>query len=249
MDFNDLDLEPFGFEQNNEGELQRTEEWLEARSGNFTGSKTKAFMGCGRSTAKMSWGTVEKLIDFSKTAEKYIYNVGKERLTGIRSQQITSKQMEHGIIHEPLLIEKLIETKIISDFTKSSFDKFKGYNGGASPDGKVVYKGEEMVLEVKCCVSWDGHFIRCYDIVDEKHDDFWQFQSEMLALGLNKLLYVVASPMTIEDYELQVINASPTHQKAILNRITIADAAIAYWDTHNYAEALQLACAEWQEAD
>lgn len=247
MEFDNLDMQPFGVEQTEDGDLQRTKKWLKDRSGNYTGSKMTNLMGCGRSTAKLQWGTVEKLIDFSRIAEKYIYNVGKERLTGLLSQRITSNQMYHGIIHEPLLIEKLLEDGMIEDYKPCQFVKFKDYNGGASPDGTVIYQSEEMGLETKCCVSWDGHFARCYDVIDEKHDDFWQFQAEMWALEVNKLLYVVASPMTIEDYEIKVIVASPIHQKAMLNRILIADAAIEYWDTHNYADSLKLACAKWQE--
>ena len=104
-----------------------------------------------------------------------------------------------------------------------------------------------MALETKCCVSWAGHFKRMYDKVDEKHDDFWQFQAEMVALDVTKLLYVVASPMTVESYDVQVIDASPIHQLAMLQRIEIADKAIGYWGEHHYADALKLACAEWKE--
>lgn len=245
MNFDGFELKPFGLEQNEDGELQRTEDWLELRRGNFTGSKIKELMGCGRSTGKLAWGDPAKLVDFGRVAEKYIYNVGKERLTGLLSQKITSKQMFHGIKNEPLLIEKLLKDGIMEDYEPCSFAKFENHNGGASPDGTVVHKGEKVGLETKCCVSWDGHFARCYDVVDDKHDDFWQFQAEMIGLKVDKLLYVVASPMTIEDYEYHTIEASPIHQKAVLDRIEIADAAIGYWSTHSYSEALTLACAEW----
>lgn len=247
MDLKDFDLEPFGFKQTEDGELQRTEEWLAARSGNFTGSKNKDLMNCGRSTAKMQWGTVEKLVDFGATAEKYVYAVGKERITGHQNQQIKSQQMYHGILNEPLLIQKMLDQGIITEYEPCAFVKFEGHNGGASPDGKVLYNSERMALEVKCCVSWDGHYKRMYNKVDQKHDDFWQCQAEMLALSVSKLLYVVASPMTIEDYDVQVIDASPIHQKAMLQRIEIADTAIGHWGAHHYGDALKLACAEWQE--
>jgi len=248
MQFEGMELEPFGVgQQEPDDELQRTEEWLEARSGNFTGSKMKLLMGCGRSSAKMAWGTTDKLVDFGKTAEKYIYNVGKERITGNRSQHITSQEMNHGKIQEPLLIQKLLDDKIIESYEARAFVKFEDHNGGASPDGSVIYKGEKVGLETKCCVSWDGHYARKYSKVDEKHDDFWQFQSEMLALKVDKLLYVVADPMTIDDYEIDIIVASPIHQKAMLQRIEIADIAIGHWDQHGYAESLTLACAEWQD--
>ena len=246
MEFENFELNPFEFIESKDDGLQRTEAWLEERRGNFTGSKFKELMGCGRSTSKLPWGDAAKLVDFSRVAEKYIYNVGKERITGLLSQRITSKQMFHGEKSEPLLIAKLLEEGIIENYEPCSFAKFDGYSGGASPDGTVIYKGEKMGLETKCCVSWDGHFARMYDVVDQKHDDFWQFQGEMKALGVDKLLYVVASPMTIDQYEIQVIDASPIHQVAMLNRIEIADLAIGYWSTYKYPEALQLACAEWE---
>lgn len=245
MEFNNFDLEPFAFLQSEDDDLQRTEDWLEARRGNFTGSKFKELMGCGRSTGKFPWGDPAKLVDFGRAAEKYIYNVGKERITGLLSQRITSKQMYHGEKSEPLLIDKLLEEGIIENYESCSFVKFDGYNGGASPDGTVIYKGVKMGLETKCCVSWDGHFARMYDVVDQKHDDFWQFQAEMKALRVDKLLYVVASPMTIDQYEIQVIDASEIHQQAMLDRIEIADLAISFWPNHKYPDALKVACAEW----
>ena len=247
MEFDEFNLEPFGPETNKDEDLQRNEVWFKARSGNFTGSKNDLLMGCGRSTAKLPWGDPSKLVDFGATAEKYIYNVGKERLTGNRSQQISSQEMRYGNISEPLLIAKLLEEGIIENYEPCSFAKIEGYSGGASADGTVIYKGEKVGLETKCCVSWDGHYNRKYNVVDEKHTDFWQFQTEMKALGVDKLLYVVADPMTIKDYEIELIQASPIHQKAMLDRIKIADAAIGYWSDYKYPEALKLACAEWQD--
>lgn len=246
MEFGNFELEPFGSSLPEDDKLQRTEAWFKARSGNFTGSKMHLLMGCGRSTGKLPWGDPAKLMDFGATAEKYIYNVGKERLTGNRSQQVSSQEMRYGNISEPLLINKLLEEGIIKNYEPCSFAKIEGYSSGASADGTVVYKDEKVGLETKCCVSWDGHYKRKYNIVDQKHDDFWQFQTEMKALGVDKLLYVVADPMTIEDYEIEIIEASPIHQQAMLDRIQIADLAIGYWSTYKYAEALQVACAEWE---
>tara|TARA_R110002020_G_scaffold119379_4_gene272451 strand:- start:303 stop:1055 length:753 start_codon:yes stop_codon:yes gene_type:complete len=234
------------FDQNTSSDLQRTEKWLEQRKGRFTGSKIKDLMTCGRSTSKMAWGSFEKLIDFSKTAEKYIYQVGKERLTGLRSMNISSKQMQHGTENEPLFIQQLINDGVIVDFNELGFENFGSYkNGGASPDGIAFYKGEKVCLELKCCTSWDGHFKRMYEKVHEKHDDFWQFQSEMLATGTKKCLYAVAAPMQVEQYDIQIVNASEIHQKCILDRCKIADKAISLWSDHTYPEALQIACSEF----
>jgi hypothetical protein len=234
------------FDSTNEDSLQRTEEWLEKRKGRFTGSRIKDLMGCGRSTSKMQWGRVEKTVDFGAGAERYIYNVGKERMTGLRSMSASSKQMQHGTEHEPLLIQQLIDDGVISDFEELGFEHFGDYkNGGASVDGVCTYKGERVSLELKCCVSWDGHYKRMYQQVHEKHDDFWQHQSEMLATGTKKCLYVVAAPMQVEIYDKQIVNASPIHQKCLFDRCKIADRAIELWDVHPYPTALQIACQEF----
>lgn len=228
--------------------LQRTEEWLEKRKGRFTGSKIKDLMSCGRSTSKMPWGSPEKLVDFGAAAERYIYSVGMERRTGQRSMSTSSKQMQHGTNHEPLLIEKLISDGVISNFEELTSENFGEYqNGGASPDGRCVYGGEVVGLELKCCVSWDGHYNRMYEPVHDKHGDFWQFQAEMLAMGVEKLLYVVTHPMTVESYDKQITTASKVHQEAMLHRCKIADLAISMWgDKLTYRQALEVACAEYK---
>jgi len=231
-------------------DLQRTEEWLEKRKGRFTGSKIKDLMSCGRSTSKMPWGRIEKTVDFGSAAEKYIYNVGQERRTGIRSMSASSKAMQHGTDSEPLLIDRLIKDGVIKDFEELGFEHFGEYkNGGASVDGVCTYNGERVTMELKCCTSWDGHFKRMYEAVHEKHDDFWQFQAEMKSVGLKKCLYVVAAPMQVEKYDTQIVKASDIHQKCMLDRCNIADRAIELWDKHSYSEALQIACSEFKSSN
>lgn len=233
----------------NDDSLQRTEEWFEARKGRFTGSRFKDLMGCGRSTSKQPWGSLEKLVDFGASAEKYIYQVGMERRTGQRSQEGSSRQMEWGKENEPKLIEQLVKDGVISDFVELGFEEFPDYeNGGASVDGICIHKGEKVGLELKCCVSWDGHYARMYEKVHEKHNDFWQFQAEMLATGVKKILYVVTLPMTVEKYDAQIIHASEIHQRELLKRCQIADRAIELWDTaEDKKTALQIACASYKE--
>ena len=240
--------------------LQRTEEWLTKRSGCWTGSKNSDLMKTGRSTAKQSWiESKNKVYDFGSPAEKHIYYVGKERLTGNRSMQKSAKQLSYGTDNEPHLIEQLIKDGIITDFEELGFEYFPNYKfGGASVDGicKVganipkmlkVLPGEAVGLEIKCCVSWEGHYKRMYEEIHEKHDDFWQFQSEMLATGMKKLLYVVADPMTTKDYSVRVCEASEIHQQALLKRCKIADKAIENWKKYGYAEALERAISEFKD--
>lgn len=222
--------------------LQRNDEWLKLRGGKYTGSELKKLMGCGRSTAQKPWGAIEKLYDFGATVERYIYKVGMERNTGYLDMELNAKQLDYGKENEPKLVEQLLKDGVITDFEEVGFKTFYEY-GGASADGVCVYKGEKVGVEIKCCTSWDGHYNRMYDAVHDKHDDFWQFQGEMMALGVNKLLYAVAYPMTVEKYDVGIVLASPLHQKMLLERCKIADKAIELWEEYPKPEALKMAIA------
>jgi hypothetical protein len=247
---------PDSVSETSEESLQRTEEWLEARSGNYTGSNFKKLMNCGRASAKQPWGSLEKLVDFGTTAERYVYAVGMERNTGQRSQEASSRQMNHGKEHEPLLIQQLIDDGIIYDFEELGFEKFPEWEtGGASVDGvaKLGKKfgdlyGKKVAVELKCCVSWDGHYNRMYEPVHDKHDDFWQFQAEMLSVGLDTCLYVVTLPMTVEKYDTQLIKASKVHQEQMVKRCMIGDMAVELWKTEpSKKKALEIACATYKD--
>lgn len=229
----------------NEG-LQRTEEWLKLRGGKFTGSENTKLMSCGRSTAKQAWGGIEKLVDFGAAAEKYIYNVGRERETGLLSMQTTAQRMEHGKEHEPLLIEQLLKDNVITDFEERGFEQFYE-NGGASVDGIATYQGRKVFLELKCTTSFDGEFQRLYRSVDEKHNDFWQINSEGLSVSLDECLYVVAAPMQVKQYKVILVKCSKIHQEQLFKRCMISDKAISLWPKHGYKKALQVACAEFKE--
>ena len=244
------DIGAFGdvIENNYDQCLQRTKEWLVDRGGKFTGSEFFKLMNCGRSTAKQPWGGLAKLIDFGATAERYIYNVGQERNTGILSMETKAQRMEHGKESEPLLIAQLIKDGVITDFQEKGFEKFYEF-GGASVDGVAIHQAKKMAMELKCTTSWDGHYARMYEPVHEKHGDFWQIQGELLAVGLSECLYVVASPMQVEVYDIQIVKASPIHQKQILERCKIADHAISLWPKHGYKKSLEIACAEYKPSE
>lgn len=227
-------------------QLQRTEQWYKDRSGRYTGSKGKLFMGCTKAGGKMTWGDPAKIKEVGATSEKYIYQVGQERITGIYPIGQDSWQMKYGRENEPLLIKKLIEDKVIEWHKDVSFEKIEGMNMGASSDGWCGHKGEEIGLEAKCTVSWDGHYARMSENVHDKHDDFWQLQMEMLSLKVNKILYVVAKPMTIEHYDVRLIHASPIHQQCLLERYKIAEEAISLWGEYSYKEALAIACSNYK---
>ncbi len=242
------EMEMIGSLPQTQKSLQRNDEWHLKRLPCWNGSENKDLMGCGHSTAKQPWGSLAKTYDFGATAEKHIYTVGQKRLTGLRDMDVSAKQMDWGVENEPKLIQQLIKDGIISDFEELGFEYFGDYhNGGASVDGKATYQGRKVALELKCCTSWDGHYKRMYEPVHERHDDFWQHQSEMLATGLDELLYVVAMPMQVEKYNIQIVKASKLHQEQLLKRCKIGDLAISLWGEYGYKEALQIACARFKE--
>lgn len=258
-------LETFGLNEfdfqipvETEESLQRTKEWLLKRKGCFTGSKISELMSCGRSTVKQSWGSVEKIVDFGEGAETRIYIVGKQRSSDVMEMEVTGKSLDYGTYFEPFLRQQLIDDGVITDFEELGFEYFGEYkNGGASADGRAIYignkfpeyKGKTVGIEMKCCTTWSGHKGRMYEPVNDKHKDFWQHQSEMLAMGVDIILYVVAEPMNIKKYDIQIVKASKIHQHCILQRCIIGDAAIELWENYSYKEALEIACANYKEVN
>lgn len=238
----------------NYDDLQRTEEWFKERGECYTGSVNSQLMGCGKATSKLPWSDVAKLFDFGQTAKKMIYRVGWQRKTKLLDMSVTSKRMSWGIENEAAFIERLLKDGIITDYKKLGFEKFYEF-GGASIDGiarvgpncnvKGLTVGEWVNLELKCTTSWAGHFMRCYEKVDENHNDFWQHQSEMMATKHKKLLFAVARPITIEQYDLDAVMYSELHAKVLLSRCKISDLAISLWDKFGYEEALSIACSEF----
>lgn len=219
--------------------LQRTEAWRKKRNPCFTGSVNSKLMKSGKSSSKMSWNDNNKIFDFAVGVEPFIYEIGMRRNTGYMDQEVSARQMNWGKEQEENLIKQLLKDGIISHHEEADFILHPSIPFlGASPDGLIVRDGEKMVLETKCCVSWAGHYKRKYKRVDEKHDDFWQIQTEIFCAGVKKCLYVVAYPMTTEAYMIEEVEASPIHQNALKCRVEIANQAIENWKSYTKPEAL-----------
>lgn len=212
-------------------ELTPEQLWLIKRLGHFSGSKMSDLMKTSRKTAKNAdWSDPEKIADFSdsKESKAYCFSRLMERLTKLSDQQISARQLEHGKDTEPLLIDQILKDGLILEYQKCDFKKSDNIDWfGATPDGLVrLANGDLAGLETKCCVSWSGFFDRRIPEVDVKHKDFWQFQSEMHVLGVDKLLYVVAMPMQHERYSNKIIEASEVHQNAMVQRVEMVNSAI-----------------------
>ena len=143
-------------------ELQRTENWKQERSGNWTSSIKKNLMSCSQSTGKKSWNEKSKIYDFGKTALKAIYNAAMQRKTGryIESGDGT-KKMQYGTKVEPLIFsiaDGLLKDKGI--LTEVGFKYFYDIpTAGVSADGVLMSNDMDakiiVVYEAKACTNWE----------------------------------------------------------------------------------------------
>jgi len=225
-------------------ELQRTEQWHADRLGKFTGSKIKELMSCSRSTAEMPWGRPEKLIDFGQAAKKYVYSRARERETGIAIKIKETKAMKYGTAGEEIVKELLKNKYPRATFEEVGFLEFITGVAGASPDWKATQNNKSMGVEIKCSTNYDTEYSRLIEAFEQKHQDFWQVQTEMMALKVNKMLYVVAAPTENMNYEdikeitVKPVDASPIHQNAIYERCLISEAVIKdYFETQDFNES------------
>ena len=230
-------------------DLQRTDEWFEQRRGKFTGSGIKSLMSCTSASRGMNWERPEKIIDFGETAKKYIFSKAKERQRRKVIQLPSSATMRYGTNQEQNIMFLLKKQYPYYSFEDVGFCEFIEGIAGASPDGIV---NKDTVLEIKAATNWETVYLRHEIPFDEKHQDFWQIQTEMLALNVHNCMYVVAEPSkdifepNITDLSIQTVNGSEIHQKAIKNRCIIGNAAIElYLNGINFQEAIRRACTDY----
>ena len=211
--------------------LQRTEAWFEARRGRFTASGIKNLMGVTRATSRMQWGNPAKNIDFNDKALKYIYSKAKERQRGKVVETPATAAMRYGTQYEST-IKEVLTTKYFPGLriTETGFIEFIKGVAGASPDGLI--KDKKLNLEVKAATSWDTLWQRTEEPFDEQAVDFWQIQTQMIATGYAKTMYVIAEPPRnlfepeITDLVVRFVDASQMHQQAILERCKIGNEII-----------------------
>lgn len=201
--------------------------WLRERAGNFTGSENSKLMSCDRKVSKMPWGAPEKITGFGTSASAYIYGRAMERRTGFLSHNARAFNLDYGNDNEPLLIAEVEKKGVITEIQKCDFtlsDQVEHL--GATPDGKALYDSKRIAIEMKSCVSWDGHYKRMSQVMDEKHGDFWQWITEMHVLNVDRLAFIVAYPMEYKYFETTFIEQSKIHENALIDRVRIANDAI-----------------------
>jgi len=230
-------------------DLQRTEAWHEQRRGRFTGSEAKKLMSCTPVSNRKSWQEIDKIFDLGETAKKYIFAKAMERKRGYNVETATSKAMRYGTRVEEQIFHKVQEKypslQEVGFLTHQDFDFL-----GASPDGI----SDEAVFELKASTSWDTLYTRHEVIFDQKHQDFWQIQQEMLVARKEKCVYAVAEPpqnLDVEEIgEVSIIEVLPSeiHQKALLIRAGLGDFIINKYlaDGGYFADAVQFGLSEFK---
>jgi len=115
---------------------QNTDEWLDLRVGNLTGSAVKEVMA--------NYGNA-----FGEPAKKRAITLARERVTGKRSLIPTYKNahMERGHEQEPIA-RRLYEYKNFVTITNGGFFEENGL--GCSPDGMVMDDG---LIEIKSVID------------------------------------------------------------------------------------------------
>jgi hypothetical protein len=80
---------------------------------------------------------------------------------------------------------------------------------------------------------------------NEKHQDWWQWMTEMHVLGVDGLVFIVAYPMQAEQFEVVEVGFSKPHIEALKQRIVIANHAIEKFNSENgrdMAKYIEQAC-------
>lgn len=249
---NDFEYEgQINIHQKDSNKLQRTEEWFEQRKGNWTGSQFKKCMSCNPKGGRMDWFNKEKVFHFSTEVVKYIYSNAMERKTGIYIETGTTKEMKYGTIIEPLIIKRAaVElTKRNLKVQEVGFKVFENLpTAGVSCDAIILNENDIVIAtgEFKACTSWNTHFDRTFELMDDSSIDFWQTQGQMLAWNCNKSFYIVISPpknidiyLRCEDInemydywcnetemKIQEVEASEIHLEALNKRLHILEDVI-----------------------
>ena len=116
--------------------VQRSPEWFKARCGIPTSSGFDKIL-----TTKG---------ERSKQAEKYMYQLAVERITGIKRESYQNFEMQQGIEREPEArsFYELVKNCKIKEAGICYLDKRKRFS--ASPDGFV---GSDGLIEIKCPID------------------------------------------------------------------------------------------------
>lgn len=247
------DLNEYEIEETEE-ELQRTVNWRLQRNGCWTASMCKKLMTCNSRGGKMDWNNPSKALEFGAGVIKVVYAVAMSRKRGYYIETDIGLPAKYGTAVEPLIFElskkHFAKQKLTTH--KVGFVTIENYpKAGASSDYAVKNVYEEVIYngEIKACTSWETHYDRTFDYLDEDGTDFWQVQFQMTAHKSKSTIYIVSEPPSdikkyvysenimdlLSDFEkecrlsFEEVKASTVHQKALLTRIDIVEKVVQRW--------------------
>jgi len=209
------------------------------------------------------WGGAAKTAIFSKFMERLTDIIAKETPTtpemqrGLDLEPLAIERF--GELYMDYICidsEKLVETGFIlfpdDDGTREWEDGYKGENSsaGASPDQILLkqsisekkenfeihadlgFKNVVSGIETKARGDEATHS-HAYSLFDEKHDDFWQVQCQMHAVGAKYWYYLNFDDEKPSNWQLAVkkVPISPIHIQKMCTKIKDADALIADYIT------------------
>lgn len=257
-----------GAKKQDKKKKQRTKQWREDRRGNWTGSQLKNLMSSVQGKARLAWDNLDRVFAFGATAIKYLYSNAMERKTGRWIDDGDgSWAMQYGTKVEPLIKkatkEILKDMGVLGKLKAVGYKKFPNMpNAGVSSDSVVVLDGKTVAsVEMKACTNWGTHYERTFDSTDDKSNDFWQLQGQMIAHEVDICYYAVAQPpANIKDYlfydgdimdlheqfkkeckvSVEIVKKSKLHQAALIKRIIIAEETIGDWLAGDCTERLDV---------
>jgi hypothetical protein len=181
--------------------------WDRVRMGRFTGSQVSALFTNPVSKADKENGVL------SKTALKYIYTKAMEQITGLSTDDFSSRATDWGNEweeHALLKIAEYIQCPEEQRQLKPAFKLFNDYSG-ASPDA-IMFDSRynlELGVEVKCPFNSVNHYMHTQvvdgDTLKEINEDYyWQIQMNMLTFNKTCWLFCSFDPRQPDHRMLHV---------------------------------------------
>jgi len=219
---------------------QKSQAWLDERSGRFTSSEIHRLMAAGyremteaelAARPKKGKGSsttrIEVYDTLSSGAMTYVKEKVCERLTGVQ-KYFSSYQTEWGDTHEPIardLFAKLMNVEV----KPSHFMPFSTMAGG-SPDGHFVLDNQLKTIEIKCPEVSTNHLdnlrLKNVDEFRELHPEYYcQIQCNMLWTKTDEAYFISFDPRMPEPLQIRwlVIPRDIELQQRVLLKVEAAE--------------------------
>lgn len=199
---------------------QRTDEWFTERLGKATASRFRDIMSTIRTGEAAS-------------RKNYRAELVAERLTGVKQDGFTSKEMQHGIDYEASAkIAYWLDTN--NEVIDCGFFKHSDLNAGASPDGLV---GEDGLIEIKCPNT--AKHIETLKTQKLPSEYFWQVMGQMWITNRQWVDYVSFDPRMPANSRLFIkrIERDEEQIQKLINEVTVflqeVDDEVAFISSYN----------------